>query len=161
MRYELLISLLWREGNCSLVRFRVLPKFSPASRCFPMSQLFMSSGQSKGASASALDLQGWFPLGPWVLEVCLLCRMASSSNLMRWVLSWFKPRPAAPQAQAVQDTSTGLSTEQGAEWRPGREKGLGPRALLKGEGSLESIPAMQITEIDPEGAFDLTGVECW
>ena len=36
-----------------------------ASGSFPMSQLFSSSGQSTGASASAsvLPIQGWFPLG--------------------------------------------------------------------------------------------------
>ena len=39
----------------------------PASGSFPVSQLFISSGQSIGVSASALvlpmDIQGWFPLG--------------------------------------------------------------------------------------------------
>ena len=39
----------------------------PASGSFPMSRLFASSGQSIGASASALvlpmNIQGWFPLG--------------------------------------------------------------------------------------------------
>ena len=37
----------------------------PASASFPMSQLFASGGQSIGASASAsvLNIQGWFPLG--------------------------------------------------------------------------------------------------
>ena len=39
----------------------------PASRSFPMSQLFASGGQSIGASASAsalpMTIQGWFPLG--------------------------------------------------------------------------------------------------
>ena len=43
-----------------------LPSF-PASGSFPMSRLFASSGQSIGASASALvlpmNIQGWFPLG--------------------------------------------------------------------------------------------------
>ena len=38
-----------------------------ASRCFPMSQLFTSGGQSTGASASAsvlpMNIQGWFPFG--------------------------------------------------------------------------------------------------
>ena len=50
----------------------VVPFFSclqsfPASVSFPMSQLFASSGQSTGASASASvlprNIQGWFPLG--------------------------------------------------------------------------------------------------
>ena len=39
----------------------------PASGSFPVSQLFISGGQSIGASASALvlpmNVQGWFPLG--------------------------------------------------------------------------------------------------
>ena len=39
----------------------------PASRSFPMSQFFLSSGQSIGASASAsvlpMNIQDWFPLG--------------------------------------------------------------------------------------------------
>ena len=39
----------------------------PASGSFPVSQLFNSSGQSIGASASAsvfpVNIQGWFPLG--------------------------------------------------------------------------------------------------
>ena len=37
----------------------------PASTSFPMSQLFASGDQSIGASASAsvLNIQGWFPLG--------------------------------------------------------------------------------------------------
>ena len=41
----------------------------PASGSFPMSRLFASSGQSIGASATALpmSMQGWFPLGLTVL----------------------------------------------------------------------------------------------
>ena len=37
----------------------------PASGSFPMSQFFVSGGQSIGASASVLlmNIQGWFPLG--------------------------------------------------------------------------------------------------
>ena len=55
----------------------LLPPFPPAqsflaSRCFPISQLFTSSGQSNGASASASDLQGWFPLGSWSWR-CTFC----------------------------------------------------------------------------------------
>ena len=42
-------------------------QFFPASRSFPMSQLFASSGQCIGASASKsvlpMNIQGWFPLG--------------------------------------------------------------------------------------------------
>ena len=41
------------------------PQSFPASVSFPMSQLFVSGGQSIGASASVLpmNIQGWFPLG--------------------------------------------------------------------------------------------------
>ena len=39
----------------------------PASQCFPMSQFFVSGGQSIGFSASAsilsMNIQDWFPLG--------------------------------------------------------------------------------------------------
>ena len=50
----------------------VIPFFSclqsfPASGSFPVSQFFVSGGQSIGASASAsvfpVNIQGWFPLG--------------------------------------------------------------------------------------------------
>ena len=45
----------------------LLPSILPASRSFPMSQLFVSGGQSIGASASAsvlpMNIQSWFPLG--------------------------------------------------------------------------------------------------
>ena len=48
----------------SVVPFSHLQSF-PASRSFPMSQLFESGGQSIGASASNLpvNIQDWFPLG--------------------------------------------------------------------------------------------------
>ena len=49
----------------SVIPFSCLPAF-PASGSLPMSQLFASSGQSIGASASASvlpkNIQGWFPL---------------------------------------------------------------------------------------------------
>ena len=50
----------------SIVPFTCLQSF-PASRSFPVSQLFTSSGQRIGASASAsvlpMNIQDWFPLG--------------------------------------------------------------------------------------------------
>ena len=46
--------------------FSSCPQYFPASRSFPMSQLFASGGQSIGVSASAsvlsMSTQGWFPL---------------------------------------------------------------------------------------------------
>ena len=43
----------------------LLPQSLPASESFPMSQFFISGGQSIGASASVLpmNIQDWFPLG--------------------------------------------------------------------------------------------------
>ena len=51
----------------SVPLFSSCPQSFPASRYFPMSQLFASGGQSTGASASAsvlpVNTRGWFPLG--------------------------------------------------------------------------------------------------
>ena len=53
--------------SSSVSPFSSCPQSFPASRSFPRSQLFASSGQSIGASALAsvlpLNIQGWFPLG--------------------------------------------------------------------------------------------------
>ena len=53
--------------SSSVTPFSSLPQFSPASGSFPMSQLFISCGQSIGASVSVsvlpMNIQGWFPLG--------------------------------------------------------------------------------------------------
>ena len=53
--------------SSSVTPFSSYPPSFPASGSFPMSQLFASSGQSIGDSASGLVLtinfQGWFPLG--------------------------------------------------------------------------------------------------
>ena len=53
--------------SCSVVPLSSCPQSFPASRFFPMSQLFASGGQSIRVSASALLLpvntQDWFPLG--------------------------------------------------------------------------------------------------
>ena len=50
--------------SSSVIPFSCLQSF-PASGSFPMSQLFASSGQSIGSSASAfpMNIQGWFLLG--------------------------------------------------------------------------------------------------
>ena len=51
----------------SVVPFSSCPQSLPASRSFPMSQLFASGGQSTGVSASAsvlpMNTQDWSPLG--------------------------------------------------------------------------------------------------
>ena len=53
--------------SSSVVPFSFCPQSFPALGSFPVSQLFTSSGQSTGASASAsvlpVNIQGWFPLG--------------------------------------------------------------------------------------------------
>ena len=53
--------------SSSVALFSSCPQSFPASRFFPMSQLFASGGQSIVASASAsvfpINIQGWFPLG--------------------------------------------------------------------------------------------------
>ena len=53
--------------SSSAIPFSFWLQSFPASESFPMSQLFASSGQSTGASASAsvfpVNIQGWFPLG--------------------------------------------------------------------------------------------------
>ena len=52
--------------STSVAPFTSCPRFFPASRSFPVSQLFASGGQSIGASASAvvlpMNIQGWFLL---------------------------------------------------------------------------------------------------
>ena len=53
--------------SSSAIPFSFYLQSFPASRSFPMSQLFTWGGQSTGASASASvlpkNIQGWFPLG--------------------------------------------------------------------------------------------------
>ena len=64
----------------SIVSFSSCPQFFPATRSFPMNQLFPSSGQSSGTSASSsilpMNIQGWFPLGLTCL-ISLLCKGVS------------------------------------------------------------------------------------
>ena len=53
--------------SSSVVPFSCCLQSFPASRTFPMSQFFISGGQSIGVSASAsilpMNIQDWFPLG--------------------------------------------------------------------------------------------------
>ena len=59
--------------SSSVVPYSSCLQSFPASRSFQMSQLFMSGGQSTGASASAsvltMNIQGWFLLCPHLLGV--------------------------------------------------------------------------------------------
>ena len=61
------LSQWWPSSDSSSVTlFSSCLHSFPASRSFPLSQLFMSDGQTIGASASAsvlsMSIQGWFPL---------------------------------------------------------------------------------------------------
>ena len=49
--------------SSSVIPFSSCPCFFPASGSFPMSQLFASDGQSKGASVLPMNIQDWFPAG--------------------------------------------------------------------------------------------------
>ena len=57
--------------SSSVVPFSSCLQSIPASGSFPMSQLSASGGQSTGVSASAsvllVNMQGWFPLGFWLV----------------------------------------------------------------------------------------------
>jgi len=59
--------------SSSVVPFSSCPHSFPASRSFPMSQFFTSGGQSIGASASAsvfpMNIQEWFPLEWFPLDL--------------------------------------------------------------------------------------------
>ena len=61
--------------SSSVTLFSSIPQTFPAPGSFPVSQLFVSGGQSIRASASAsvlpMNIQGWFPLG-WTGLISLL-----------------------------------------------------------------------------------------
>ena len=65
----------------SVAPFSYCPQCFPASGSFTMSWLFLSGGQSIGASASILpvSIQGWFPLGLTV-SISLLSRDSQESS---------------------------------------------------------------------------------
>ena len=74
----------------SIIPFSSCLQSFPASRSFPMSQLFSSGDQSIVASASAsvfpMNIQGWFPLGLTCLNSLLskgLSRVFSSTTVWR------------------------------------------------------------------------------
>ena len=76
--------------SSSVVPFSSCPQSFPASRSFPMSQLFTWGGQSIGVSASAsvlpMNTQDWYPLGwtGWIsLQSKGLARVFSSTTLQK------------------------------------------------------------------------------
>ena len=66
--------------SSSVSPFSPCPQSFPAAGSFPMSQLFLSGGQSTGASASAsilpMNIQSWFPSGLNVLIFLLSKRFS-------------------------------------------------------------------------------------
>ena len=74
--------------SSSVTLFSSCPQSCPASRSFPMSQFFVSGGQSTGASASVLpmNIQDWFPLGLTALISLLsmgLLRVFSNTTVQK------------------------------------------------------------------------------
>ena len=63
--------------SSSVIPFSSCPQSFPASGSFPVSQFFLSGGQSTGVSALAsvlpVNIQGWFPLG-WTGLISLLSK---------------------------------------------------------------------------------------
>ena len=70
----------------------LLPSIFTASGAFPMSQIFVTEGQSVGASASVsvipMNIQGWFPLGLTGL-ISLLPKGLSRVSCMQFKTSIF------------------------------------------------------------------------
>ena len=64
----------------------------PASGSFPMSQFFMSGGQSIVVSASAsvlpIHIQDWFPLG--LTQILLICKADQRYHTLLYFMSYFR-----------------------------------------------------------------------
>ena len=83
--------------SSSVACFSPCPQSFIASRCFPMSRFFASSGQSIRASATvlAMNIQDWFPLGLNGLISLLskgLSRIFSSTTI--WKHHFFGAQPS-------------------------------------------------------------------
>ena len=79
----------------SVTHFSSCSQSFPASGSFPISRLFVSGGQTIGASASVLpmNIQGWFPLGLTGLISLLskgLSRVFSSSSVIFFKTKYFE-----------------------------------------------------------------------
>ena len=77
--------------SSSIVPFSSCLQSSPASGSFPMSQFFVSGGQSIGVSASTslfpMNIQDWFPLGltGWIsLQSKGLSRVFSNNTVQKY-----------------------------------------------------------------------------
>ena len=84
--------------SSSAVPFSCCFQLLPESGSFPVSQLFVSGGQSIGASASAsvlMNIQGWFPLGLTgliSLQYRELSRVFFSTTI--WMYQSFSTQPS-------------------------------------------------------------------
>ena len=85
--------------SSSVILFSSCPQSFPSSRSFPVSRLFVSGGQSIGASALAsvlpTNIQGWFPLGLTgliSLQSKGLSRVFSSTTV--WKHQFFRVQPS-------------------------------------------------------------------
>ena len=85
--------------SSSAIPFSSCSQSFPASRSFPMCQLFTPSGQRTGASVSAsvlpMNIQGWFPLGLTGL-ISLLSKglLMVFSNTTFWKYPFFGAQPS-------------------------------------------------------------------
>ena len=77
--------------SSSVIPFSSCLQSFPASRSFPMSQVFASGDQNIGVSASAsvlpMNIQDWFPLGwtGWIsLQVKGLSRLFSNTTVQKY-----------------------------------------------------------------------------
>ena len=76
--------------SSSVISFSSCPQSFPASGSYPVSQFFISGGQSSGVSASAsalpVNIQHWFPLGltGWIsLQSKGLSRVFSNTTVQK------------------------------------------------------------------------------
>ena len=76
--------------SSSVVHFSSCPQSLPASKSFPMSQLFAWGGHSTGVTASTsvlpMNIQDWFPLGwtRWISSQCKgLARAFSNTTVQK------------------------------------------------------------------------------
>ena len=83
--------------SSSVIPFSSCLQSFPASGSFPMSQLFVSGGQSIGASALAsvlpVNIQDWFPLGwtGWILQSEGLSRVFCNTTVQKHLFFGTQP----------------------------------------------------------------------
>ena len=119
--------------SSSVAPFSSCPQSSPASGSFPVSQLFTSSGQSIGASASALvllmNIQDWLPLGLTgvisLLSNAILSRENSEDSFCPPTHQWLREFTIAGAEHTIK-----FHVTAGDSWRGFREWDKGLEAVL-------------------------------